>query len=582
MLQTNPMNTSPYNGKSALMLLRVSSPQQEERYGWPSQERSIREKLIQPLGLALNEEKHIIRDTYTGLEFRERPVLNRILDMAQRHEFDVLVMDVLDRLGRKGLARELYRMQLREFGVRILTTDPNDHADDDSLVGEMVRVIKGYQAEEELNNTRRRTMNGRREKALGNAEKGIPPKIIGNGHRYYGYNYILDNKGTRVGLTLKLDVILVDEDGTEWTEVSVVVFIIESAARGVPLRQIARLLNGKGIPPPSVAKGITPVNKKYPPIWQPYAVGRIVWQSVYYGEARFFKKRSLARVGGKKDVRERTTEAEQAVVPVPAIVTKELAVAAQEKVTRNRFMSSRNNKHPQDYLLRAGLAKCGYCGGTMTVQSHTYTSKGGVQRKYSLYACTNQATLLDFCKGCSILTSTLDAAAWEKALAIIQDPLQVDKRVQAYKSDDPTADRRKNINAKLKELRQEQAALQDYLTERIKKRKLDKKTEDHLTSQLHQLAENERKWEEELGKDEDMHQQWKKIQEGLETLHRRCEVMREKLRDPHYTPGYDEKRELCEFFGITGIVWKKGTKPPYETKAKPPSIVSLLSVLELL
>ena len=581
MPHTDPMNTSAYSGKSALMLLRVSSPQQEERYGWPSQERSIREKLIQPLGLALNEEKHIIRDTYTGLEFRERPVLNRILDMAGRHEFDVLVMDVLDRLGRKGLARELYRMQLREYGVRILTTDPNDHADDDSLVGEMVRIIKGYQAEEELNNTRRRTMGGRREKALGNEEKGIAPKIIGNGHRYYGYTFILDTKGTRVGITLKRDDIFLADDGTAWTEVSVVAFIFESAAHGMTLRQIARYLNDKGIPPPYVAKGITPAYKKYPPIWQAYAVGRIIWQSAYYGEARFFKKRSLGRVNGKKDARERTAEADQAVVPVPAIVTKELAETAQEKVKRNRLMSSRNNKHPHDYLLRAGLAKCGYCGSTMSAQPHTYTSERGGARTYTLYACAKQAALLGVCQGCSILTTILDGAAWEKAVELIQNPSLVDKRLQAYKSVDPTADRRKNITAKLKEIRQEQAALQDYLTDRIIKRKLDRKTEDHLTTQLHQLAEQERKWLDELAKDDDMHQQWKKVQEKVETLHQRCAAMREKLRDPDYTPGYEEKRELCEFFGITGIVWKKGTDPHFEIRANPPSIVSLLSVWAL-
>src|SRR5947209_10360760 len=306
---------NPYWGKRALMLLRVSSPEQEKGFGWPSQERSIREKLIQPLGLALDEEKHIIRDTYTGLEFRERPALNRILEMAQRREFDVLVTDVLDRLGRKGLARELYRMQLRELGVRILTTDPQEHADDDSLVGEMIRLLKGYQAEEELNNTRRRTMGGRREKALGNEEKGVLPQIIGNGHRYYGYNYVLDDKGKRVGITLNHAVILVDVDGIEWTEVKVVIFIFESAAQGMPLRQIAKALNDKGIPPPYIAKGVKPAYKKFPPIWQGYAVGRIVWQSAYYGEARFFKKRVIPRVPGKKDVRERTTEAEQAVVP---------------------------------------------------------------------------------------------------------------------------------------------------------------------------------------------------------------------------------------------------------------------------
>jgi hypothetical protein len=49
-----------YRGKRVLMLLRVSTPEQEKGFGWPAQEREIRRKL-------------------------------------------------LDRLGRKGLARELYR-----------------------------------------------------------------------------------------------------------------------------------------------------------------------------------------------------------------------------------------------------------------------------------------------------------------------------------------------------------------------------------------------------------------------------------------------------------------------------------------
>ncbi len=504
-------------------------------------------------------------------------MLNRILDMAQRHEFDVLVMDVLDRLGRKGLARELYRMQLREFGVRILTTDPNDHADDDSLVGEMIRIIKGYQAEEELNNTRRRTMGGRREKALGNEDKDIPPKIIGNGHRYYGYTYVLDEKGKRVGIQVKLDVIKTDADGTQWTESLVVSFIFESAAQGMPLRQIAKVLNDKGIPPPYIAKGVKAYTK-YPPIWQAYAVGRIIWQSAYYGEARFFKKRSLGRVPGKKDARERTAEEEQVVVPVPAIIAKELAEAAQENVKRNRFMASRNNKQPQDFLLRAGFAKCGYCGGTMRTQPHTYTSVKGTKRRYTLYSCTNQEAILGLCKGCTILTSTLDEAAWQKVVELIHDQTEVDERVKAYRSDDPTADRRKNITAKLKGIRQEQASLQDYLTERIKKRKLDRKTEEHLTSQLHQLADQEKKWMGELDKDKDMHLRWKKIQEKVEKLHQRCADMREKLRDPDYNPPYQERRELLAFFGITAIVWKKGRKPPYEIVSNPPSIVSLLSV----
>src|SRR6266702_6231155 len=158
-----------YQGLRAVLLTRVSTPQQEEMYGHTWQEMQIREKLIEPLGLRLNEERHIIRDTYSGLDYRYREALDKILDMAERGEFDVLCMEVLDRgLGRKALAREMFRMQLRELGVRILTTQESDHADDDSLEGQIIRFHKGIKAEEEIVDLVRRTSEGRRQKALGN------------------------------------------------------------------------------------------------------------------------------------------------------------------------------------------------------------------------------------------------------------------------------------------------------------------------------------------------------------------------------------------------------------------------------
>ncbi len=142
-------STYDYRGKRGLVLLRVSTEEQERKYGFPSQLRSIREELIEPLGIRiLDEEKYIKRDTYTGMEFREREVLKEILEMAKRREFDVLVMDVLDRLGRTGLPREIYRAELRMHGVRVLTTKPEEHADDDSLMGQMIRLLHGFKSKE--------------------------------------------------------------------------------------------------------------------------------------------------------------------------------------------------------------------------------------------------------------------------------------------------------------------------------------------------------------------------------------------------------------------------------------------------
>ena len=42
----------------------------------------------------MNEKKHIIYDTYSGLEYRHRKALEDILEMAERGEFDVLCMDI--------------------------------------------------------------------------------------------------------------------------------------------------------------------------------------------------------------------------------------------------------------------------------------------------------------------------------------------------------------------------------------------------------------------------------------------------------------------------------------------------------
>src|SRR2546421_1306570 len=141
-LMINNGDQPDYRGLRALLLTRVSTAEQEKKYSHAAQERQVREKLIKPLGLKLDEKRHVIHDTYTGLEYRYREALDTILTMAERGEFDVLCMDVLDRgLGRKALSREIFRMQLRELGIRILTTEPSDHADDDSLEGLIMRFM---------------------------------------------------------------------------------------------------------------------------------------------------------------------------------------------------------------------------------------------------------------------------------------------------------------------------------------------------------------------------------------------------------------------------------------------------------
>src|SRR5260370_14505814 len=93
-----------YRGLRALLLTRVSTGSQSH----DAQERVIREMLIELLDLQLDEERCVIRSTYTGLEYSYHEALDEILRMPERQRFDVLWLDELDRrLDRKRLSHEI-------------------------------------------------------------------------------------------------------------------------------------------------------------------------------------------------------------------------------------------------------------------------------------------------------------------------------------------------------------------------------------------------------------------------------------------------------------------------------------------
>jgi len=442
-----------YKGLRALLLTRVSTPGQNH----DAQERVIREKLIEPLNLIVDEEKHVVHDTYTGLEYRYRAALDDILRMAERREFDLLCLDVLDRgLGRKGVSREVFRGQLRELGIHILTTEPSDHSDDDSLEGQLMRLLKGYKAEEEINDFVRRGKNARRNKALGNSEKGIPPKVIGNGIRMYGYNYVLDSRGKRETIEPNYDVVWTDCKGVKWTEVRVVGFIFRCAKRHIPIRQICQRLEDRGIPVPQVSIGRkyakTEVQLKKR-VWNTAVVSNMLRNTTYSGRVVVNGHRSVKVPGMKSSRRIKNPVEEHIIVPVPAIISVEFHEEVLKNLARNKSFSMRNNKQEIPALLRAGLAKCGNCGRTAAPRRKSYHGKE--DKEYLYYRCASETGRVSDCEGCFYSAAIIDNAAWEKALEIINNPFIVDEVLERKKSEDPTASRRKQINKELAKIKTE-------------------------------------------------------------------------------------------------------------------------------
>ncbi len=564
-----------YRGKRALEFLRVSTPEQMKSFGWPRQHAAIQEKLIDPLDLRVVD---TIKDSYTGLDFQIHAALDEALIKAKKREYDLLLVDMLDRLGRKGLEREIYMLELKQAGVRVLSTNPEDHSDDESSWGELIRYLKGRASEDELNNIKYRTMGGRRSKATGDPERGITPKIVGNGNRLYGYKFILDERGKRVGLEPNHDIVHTENDGTEWTEVKIIIFTYESLANGTPARATVKILNEKGIPTPYISKSIKSRKIKETTGWNPIAVSRIVKHPAYsLGEHHQFKTIALAKAPGKRFAqRVKAPDDHHVIISVPTIVTRELAETAQNKLAQNKQVSKRNNRNPQASLLRAGLAKCGYCGCALRVYSKIEKNRK-VEREYASYNCNKPYNSVGQCPGCSIPVHTLDDAAWSKAIEIINNPTIIDEWVKTLKSDDPTKDRRKVIDTKLKEIREQQQAMRENLGELMKMKRPDIGTIQYLNGQLQQLADQEEQTEAQLSRDTDTHLIWKAVQNKVDELHRQCAEMREKMCDSNYQIPYEKKRELLEFLGVEVIAWKKDHKPRFTIQCKPSEIVKLLS-----
>lgn len=632
-----------YRGKRGLILLRVSTEEQEKKYGFPSQLREVMDKVVKPRGIRiLDSNKYIKYDTYTGMEFRERDVLNEILKMAKNGEFDVLIMDVLDRLGRVGLPREIYRAELRMSGVRTLTTKPEEHADDDSLMGQMIRLLHGFKSEEERNDIIRRTQNGKRERVLKDH------KLLGNHPHKYGWKYIDKDKGAYIldedPITIPLDgTTLRDENENPWTASKVRQWMFAWIEQGWTVRAIAdylisqhiptyrgdkwdaRLVNiflnrkqlnlasnqpilaygyievmdennrpytelsiaeiiselrGKGMDASKIAEFL---NQKHIPtgretMWLPGTVNHMLSDESVLGKAAMFVHKYVKEPGGKlrqyKRPKDEQIPLPEGVVP-PILLTEDgrpdiaLFERVQARKKANQKGSTRNNHYPYNYLLRGGYIKCGYCGAVMTGASPEFMKSGKMRYRY---CCINTPRTAYKCEGAGnrVPASLADNHAWAKAVEIIRDPSQVDRKLAARRKSDPNADRRKWIEGQLAEV----TTKQKRLRMRLEDEDLDDDTYEATKLRLRELASLKRGYENELAVESNIHEEWRKEQDQLNNFHRKCDEYRKRIDDSGYEPDYKFKRDAIEFFGIVVWVHKKRDGNRFTIDSNPPSIVS--------
>jgi site-specific DNA recombinase len=332
-------------------------------------------KLADEIGATVTE---VVEESGESGAKWDLPGLNRVLDLAKRGAFDVLLCHDPDRLARNLAKQLVVEEQLRKHrvAIRYVTMQTGDTAED-----RLTRNVRGAVAEYEREKTAFRSDLGRRQKAKNGT-------YVGTGEPPYGYRYRRQIDPT----TKKNRVVGIEPD----PDTAPVVQRIYRDAHRFSLAQIAASLAADGISPPRGAR-----------VWHGLVLLRILRKPIYRGEALY----------GRYDTNGRMNDPSTWIsIPVCPLVDEPTWYAVQEALTERK--ERRRRRIPADadpYLLRERLT-CGYCGGAIsTAISH------GIRYYQCLRHHTWRQLGVERCPMPDVLQHQMDEYAWQCAGAALLD-----------------------------------------------------------------------------------------------------------------------------------------------------------------
>ena len=341
-----------------VLYARVSTEDQIERYGLPTQLRACREH-AEKLGLNILEE--ITDDGISGTII-DRPGLEAVRGMVRAGEVDVVMMLDVDRLSRELshlliLKPEIEKHARLEFVAAKFEDSPS---------GRLFFGMRGVIAQYERELTRERTMRGRKERA----RSGL---IVG-GRVPYGYRY-------EVGHLVE------DAD-----RAPIVRRIFADYIAGFSIRAIASRLRESDAPTWGGGR------------WGKSSVGRILANETYAGVAHYGTHR---REGKRLRLR---GFADRISVSVPALIPRDVWEYVQVRLSANK----QAGRPTPNYLLR-GVLYCACCGrkmaGEASRKSRSYRCTGRDRLRAAGEPCRNY-----------VQVTALDSAVWKALTHTFSNP----------------------------------------------------------------------------------------------------------------------------------------------------------------
>lgn len=364
-------------------LLRVSSQQQLHGDDIPVQ-RSECMNYIKARG-DWQFQKEYLEKAVSGFKtsLKDREILQEILEDAREQNFDVLVVYMSDRIGRKEDESPVFVSTLNKLGIEVWAVKEGQLKTGEHI-DKLLNYIRFWQAEGESRKTGARVKDAQETFAKAG-------KFIG-GRAPLGYRLVPSGEWSNHGRALKK--LVIDPETAP-----VIRQIYDYAVRcNYGALKIAKVLNAEKAPAPNT-------------IWKACTVAEILKNPVYMGYIAYNRRQHSKCGGNYERMPMDTWILAEKQNPELAILPKEIWYKAQE-MRENRKAGLKKGKERENEtvslssggrLALMGLVYCGFCKGRLTNGSKYdyWTTKDGERHKKFVgrYRCANLANGSPECRG---------------------------------------------------------------------------------------------------------------------------------------------------------------------------------------
>jgi site-specific DNA recombinase len=472
----------------------------------------------------------------------EREGLMKAWDDAENRRFDIILCTEFFRVARKGNEQAAVIQYFKRFDVEILSITEKF---EDTAEGRLLHAAQGFLGEIEAEKTRIRTSRGKRHRAS--------MVLTGQGRRTYGLKFVDTKQYVKASYVPNTDVIAVI-DGKEWTEMDVLMLEKKLCLEGMSARQIAMRLTDMAIPTQQGNKD-----------WNRGVVLQHLTNGNYRGYPYATNYRKTRE--GSNSFR-KTTPEEQIPLPegiFPCLITPDEFEAIQMQLQRNKDMSPRNNRRPNDSLLR-GLVYCGICGRRMHLNH--YGSRGQNAVDYQCKQNWGKNADLIHHHSVSISVANLDAAIWEFVSPYIETPTLIRENINAMRGQMDNKDRSLALELHLAEIKEKIINLLAVAEDAR-----DETTRQLYRERLAKLEHDMRETEVLLGRLSNNTERNQKLLTALDKFEAWAVSQQEFLRDPDYEITKEDKRGVLLVLGVKATVWpSEGYPQRTQFEISPPDI----------